>query len=102
MSELKALTALFESTRVIGLRDTLEDLLEEVLEHAQRLVGFEHGAFMLYDEDEGVLRVAAVRGYADRANQVLSLTLAPGQGLSGWAYANHQAVRCGDVSTDPR
>ncbi|MEE9207706.1 MAG: diguanylate cyclase [Gemmatimonadota bacterium] len=102
MSELKALTALFESTRAIGLRDSLEELLEEVLEHAQRLVGFEHGAFMLYEQDEGILRVVAVRGYGDRAEHVLDLTLAPGQGLSGWAYANHQAVRCGDVSSDPR
>ncbi|MFQ5530700.1 MAG: GAF domain-containing protein, partial [Gemmatimonadota bacterium] len=100
--EIVALSALYESTRAIGIRPSLEETLEEVLNQAERLIGFEHAALMLYDEDTETLRVAALRGYGDRRDNLLRSVISSGEGLSGWAAQSGRAVRVGDVRVDRR
>ena len=102
MTEVASLTAVYEATREIGLSDRLDQLLDKVLARAQDLIGFDHCALMLYDADRRTLSVRRVRGYGDRVAKILRLTLPEGQGISGWAAAHRQAVRVGDVSSDPR
>jgi diguanylate cyclase (GGDEF)-like protein len=102
MNELESLTALYNATRRIGLIDSLDDLLDTVLEQAQELIGFDHGALMLYDRESGRLKVERVRGYGERADEVLSIILPRGRGLSGWAAEHRQAVSVDDVTGDPR
>jgi diguanylate cyclase (GGDEF)-like protein len=99
---LGTLDALYESTRALGLHDSLEELLTEVLERARELIGFEHAAVMLLDEDTGRLTVEQLVGYGDRAADIRKASLVLGQGLTGWAAANRESVRVGDVSQDPR
>jgi diguanylate cyclase (GGDEF)-like protein len=99
---LGTLDALYESTRALGLHDSLEELLAEVLERARELIGFEHAAVMLLDEESGRLTVEHLSGYGDRAEEIRRTSLASGQGLAGWAAANRESVRVGDVSQDPR
>ena len=99
---LGTLDALYESTRALGLHDSLEELLAEVLERARELIGFEHAAVMLLDEESGRLTVEHLSGYGDRADDIRNTSLASGQGLTGWAAANRESVRVGDVSQDPR
>jgi diguanylate cyclase (GGDEF)-like protein len=99
---LGTLDALYESTRALGLRDSLEELLTEVLERARELIGFEHAAVMLLDENTGRLTVEQLVGYGDRAAEIRKASLVLGQGLTGWAAANRESVRVGDVSQDPR
>ena len=102
MSELASLAAVYEATREIGLSDNLDLLLEKVLARAQDLIGFDHCALMLYDAESRTLSVKSVRGYGDRAADVLRLSLPEGRGISSWAAAHRQAVRVSDVSDDPR
>ncbi|MFQ5746350.1 MAG: diguanylate cyclase [Gemmatimonadota bacterium] len=102
MNELAALTALYETTRAIGLRDTFDELLDEVLERAQALIGFQHCALMLYDREAGTLAVTRARGYGDRLDEILRLQISAGQGLSGWAVEHREAVRVDDVRKDGR
>jgi diguanylate cyclase (GGDEF)-like protein len=102
MSDLASLTALYDSARRIGLSDSLDQLLENILDQAQDLIGFDHCALMLYDAHTGRLSVRKVRGYGERAGTVLSLGLSRGEGLSGWAAEHRQAVRVSDVSGDSR
>ena len=64
------LTALYESSRAIGMRDCIEDLLDEVLDQAQSLIKAEHAALMLYDEKVDRLVTACVRGYGTRADEL--------------------------------
>jgi len=99
---LGTLDALYESTRALGLHDTLEELLAEVRERARELIGFEHAAVMLLDEESGRLTVEHLSGYGDQAEEIRRTSLASGQGLAGWAAANRESVRVGDVSQDPR
>lgn len=102
MKELTALSALYEATRAIGLSDSLDHVLDNVLHRAEQLIGFEHCALMLVDDATGDLVVKRVRGYGHRVSQVLGLRLANGRGLSGWAAQHRESVRIGDVSSDPR
>lgn len=99
---LGVLDALYESTRALGLHDSLERLLAEVLERARELIGFEHAVVMLLDEETGQLVVRQLVGYGDRADRIRTVRLEPGQGLSGWAAEHRQSVTVGDVSQDPR
>lgn len=100
--EIVALSALYESTQAIGVRASLEEILEEVLNQAERLIGFEHAALMLYDEYSDTLRVAALRGYGNQREKLLSSVLSSNEGLSGWAVQSGRAIRVGDVTVEPR
>jgi len=100
--KLVALSALYESTRAIGGRSSLEEILEEVLNQAELLIGCEHAALMLYDEDTETLRVAALRGYGDGRENLLRSVMKLDEGLSGWAVRSQRAVRVGDVRLDRR
>lgn len=102
MSASASLGDLYKATREIGLSDDLDTLIDEILEQAQRLIGFEHCALMLRDPRTGDLSVSRARGYGSRRSDVLRLTLQRGEGLSGWAAENRTAVRVGDVTSDPR
>lgn len=102
MSRVANLEALYAAIRRISLRDSLDELIEEVLDRAQELIGFEHCAFMLHDPDTGRLDVKRARGYGDRREEVLALTIERGQGLSGWAAEHRSALRVGDVREDER
>ncbi len=102
MKELTALTALYEATRAIGLSDSLDEVLDNILKRAEELIGFEHCALMLVDEGTGDLVVKRVRGYGDRVSRVLGLRLATNRGLSGWAVETRESLRVGEVADDPR
>lgn len=102
VNQIATLEALYEATRQIGLRDNLDELVEEVLDRAQELVQFEHCALMLSDPDTGRLVVKRVRGYGERRSRVLGMVIERGEGLSGWAAEHRESVRVGDVRHDER
>ncbi|MCG8469193.1 MAG: sensor domain-containing diguanylate cyclase [Gemmatimonadetes bacterium] len=102
MNELETLSALYHATCRIGLSDRLDDLLSAVLGQAHELIRFDHCAVMLYEPETGRLRVRKVLGYADATDEVQSVALPRGHGLSGWAAEHRQAVRVADVRKDPR
>lgn len=102
MNELETLTELYHATCRIGLSDQLDDLLSVVMGQARTLIPFEHCALMLYEPESGRLRVRRVQGYEERRDEVRDTMMPRGHGLSGWAAEHRQAVRVGDVRSDPR
>ncbi|MFQ5689749.1 MAG: diguanylate cyclase [Gemmatimonadota bacterium] len=96
------LKALYEATRRIGLSSSLDRLLDGVLDQARDLIGFDHCALMLYDRESRRLNVRRVRGYGDRSEEVLKLSLREGEGISGRAAKHRRSIRVNDVSKDPR
>jgi len=102
MEVIETLRALYESTRALGLSEDIDDLLDDVLRRAQELIGFEHCALLLLDPERGDLATRRLRGYGDRAADLATLRLKPGQGIAGWAAEHRQALRVGDVSQDAR
>jgi diguanylate cyclase (GGDEF)-like protein len=73
-----------------------------VLTQAELLIGCEHAALMLYDEEAETLYAGALRGYGDRRERLFQSVLSAGEGLSGWAVQTGRAVRVGDVRLDRR
>jgi diguanylate cyclase (GGDEF)-like protein len=102
MHELAALSALYEATRAIGLREDLGELVDEVLEQAQALVGFEHCALLLLEPERGELRAERVRGFGEESARVGGIVLTLDQGLCGWVARHRVPVRVPDVRRDPR
>ena len=96
------LEELYRATRRIGLRDSLDELVDAVIDRAQELIGFEHCALMLYDEETDRLTVHRARGYGDRRESIIGLSLAVGEGISGMAAERREPVRVGDVREEPR
>lgn len=101
-SELSALSDVYEATRAVGLSDSLDELVDDVLDRAQDLIGFEHCALMLHDRTSGELTVERVRGYGDKVDEIRGMTIEMGDGISGWAAEQRSAARVGDVREDPR
>jgi diguanylate cyclase (GGDEF)-like protein len=102
MAPEDVLDALDDAVRALGAKQDLGQLLEEVLRRGQALVGYEHGVFFFLEPERGDLAASRAIGYGERLPRILSMRLAPGQGLTGWAAQHRQAVRCGDVRSDPR
>src|SRR5438046_1302920 len=102
MDKLEALEALYQSTRALGLSQDMGALIDDVLDHAQRLIGAENCGLLLLDAHRGILRMTRVRGFASRVSENASLQLRLDEGLSGWAVSNRRAIRVADVTRDPR
>ena len=102
MRDTEILSALFETTRTLGINRDLDSLLDLILERARGLTGFDHCALMLVDPDSGDLVVRSVLGYGERQAVVQGLRLSRGKGLTGWAVEHRAPARVGDVRKDPR
>ncbi len=99
--ELAALRSLYE----IGIRpagpDNLAGVLQEILDTAIRLAGADMGTLQLLDEAEGVLRIAAHRGFAPPFVDFFA-RVGPGEGSAcGESLALRQRVFVGDVAQSP-
>lgn len=101
MNGAGSLDDLYRATRKIGLRDSLDELVDAVIDRAQQLIGFEHCALMLYDDRTGRLTVHRARGYGARREDILGMELALGEGISGRAADTREPIRVGDVREDP-
>jgi diguanylate cyclase (GGDEF)-like protein len=100
--ELRALSALYEATRAIGMSEDLDALLDEVVLRARALTGFEHWAILLLDRGTEELVVRRVHGPGGWQPGVEGKRLPFDRGLCGWAVRQGRAVRVGDVARDPR
>lgn len=94
MSKLGALSNLYQTTRRLGLEEDLDALLQEILEQARCLIGFDHCALLLHEPHSGELVVRHALGF-DR--DVLGLRLEVGEGICGWAAEHRRSAREGDV-----
>jgi diguanylate cyclase (GGDEF)-like protein len=102
MDTLARLTALYECTRALGVHRDLDALLDEVLARTQELVGFEHGALLLYDAEHGELVLRRERGSGTSYSLQVGARLSLERGLAGWAARQRRPVRVGDVQREPR
>ncbi|MFQ5743973.1 MAG: diguanylate cyclase [Acidobacteriota bacterium] len=100
--QLGTLAALSEAVRTLGFNNSLEELLDDILHQAQRLIGFEHCALMLVKPGTDELAVERALGYGQHQNDILRRRMKLGEGLAGWSAQRRQAVRVGDVRRDPR
>ena len=77
-----------------------EQFCDAVLDSACRLMRCERGSIMIWDEDEGHLKIVAARGPSTGKKQTLFLK--PGEGVAGQAFASGKAVFVDDSGADSR
>lgn len=73
------------------------DLRHLIVETMATAVGAEQASLATYEESEGLLRIAATRGYPSVL--VEHLRIAPGRGLLGQVYETRRALLVDDVRT---
>jgi phosphoserine phosphatase RsbU/P len=98
-SDSALLLTLFELGREVTSVLDLDELLEKIPELIARLTEFHAFAVYLLDDKRGDLRIAYSVGYPDETRRLLRMKL--GEGIVGTAVARGEAMRVGDVSSDP-
>jgi GAF domain-containing protein len=97
----KELAALNAIAAVVSQSLDLDSILNDALDTTLDVMGVEAGGIYLLDEENGVLNVAAQRGFGTRfVTQIDRLRL--GEGLSGSVAQSGEPLVVRDVSTDPR
>jgi len=79
-----------------------EEVLNRIVDSAvSAFPAAQRGSIHLYDEQIGVLRLAAhTREYDPATINVLNLK--PGEGIAGWVYKYHQTLVLSEAEKDPR
>ena len=94
---MKMYEALLHAQKAINSRTEIGEILEEILDSVQELFNFEQCAVILVKQ--GVLRIAAARGYDETV--VASWSGRIGEGITGTA-ALGETEYVADVRSDPR
>lgn len=95
---LRELDALFRISRLVSSGRELDWVLDEMLEIIQEFSPAGKCAILLLDDDSGLLRVRAARGYVEG---VLGMAILPGQGITGRCLEEEQPVVIDDLSNEP-
>jgi GAF domain-containing protein len=78
---------------------TLEEALESAVTGLQVTLGGDRVTILLADREKKNLDVKASMGYAE---DITSVRVPMGSGITGWAAANRRPLRVRDVTEDPR
>lgn len=92
---LSSIATALSHTRELG------PLLDEILDTVMRLFHTDFAHIMLFDSDEGVLRVRAARGMPPDLIQGID-RMTPGEGVAGYVFATTTPVVLRDAASDPR
>jgi signal transduction histidine kinase len=85
-----------EISREINATIELDEILAAILKSMDETFGFRHSLILLLEEERGVLRVAASRGYEEAG---LGAEVAVGQGVFGVVAKRRKLMRMGGVGT---
>jgi signal transduction histidine kinase len=103
LTELKARYERLDLLRQVDhiIHSTLEpqEALRLIIEQAIRVMRASSGSVVLLNPTSGLLEIHASMGLPTKA---ADMKLRVGEGITGWVARKGQAVRCGDVSQDPR
>ena len=94
----KTTRALAATAQAINATQQLDEILRLLVMNAQESIGVEAALIALVENDQLVFRETTGHG----AERYKGMTLAPGQGVVGWAAQNNQAVLVPDTAQDPR
>jgi len=98
---LRSTNSLLEISRDVVSTLDLDEVLRRVIEAAIKAIGpADKGTLHLLDEEEEELVVRASVGFGSET--VEAARFAPGEGYTGWVFANQKPVIIGNVKTDPR
>ncbi len=91
---------LYDISKTLSSTLDIDEVLKQILESLQRVVGYVAGGIFLVDEKSSNINTAHSVGYARGSDEIFQLKI--GQGLAGWTAKTGEAVIIPDVSKDDR
>jgi diguanylate cyclase (GGDEF)-like protein len=95
---VRELDALFRISRLVSSGRELDWVLDEMLEIIQEFSPAGKCAILLLDDESGLLRVRAARGYLDG---VVGMSILPGEGVTGRCHQERQPIVVDDLLNEP-
>jgi diguanylate cyclase (GGDEF)-like protein len=95
---VRELDALFRISRLVSSGRELDWVLGEMLEIVQEFSPAGKCAILLHDEESGLLRVRAARGYLDG---VVGMSILPGRGVTGRCFEERRPIVVDDLDSEP-
>ncbi len=89
-ARLRALLPLYGLGEKFLSSTTQPDVLESLLDVVAEQTAADNLSVMLYDEEEGVLRIAASRGISEKL--VKRIRIKPGDKIAGWVFEERKPV----------
>ncbi len=91
---------LYEVSKTLSSTLDIDEVLRQIMESLQSVVGYVAGGIFLIDEENGDINTAHSVGYVPGYEKLFHLKI--GQGLAGWTAKTGEAVIIPDVSKDDR
>lgn len=82
--------------------DDFGAVFDGVMDVALEAFQAQSGALYVYDEEQGALYFAAARGPKAKEVMALDVSIPPGKGIAGSAFANNEVIVLSDAHKDPR
>lgn len=109
VEHLNKLLALYKASLTFAQHLDIEPVGEMVIETLDNLLSWQRGSIWLLNETHDELRLLAhsrgelsPQAYQQELARVRRIINQPGQGICGWVALHGEAVRSGDIRTDPR
>ena len=102
------LRKLIEANRSLAEIESLDDLLQRLMDLAKKVTAAEASLIFLYNSATNLLEVVSISDdrFGDRANELYkvmdSIKLKLGEGVAGWVAQNRKAVIIEDAQNDSR
>ena len=102
------LRKLIEANRSLAEIESLDDLLQRLMDLAKKVTAAEASMIFLYNSATNLLEVVSISDdrFGDRANELYkgkdSIKLKMGEGVAGWVAQNRKAVIIEDAQNDSR
>ena len=102
------LRKLIEANRSLAETESLDDLLQRLMDLAKKVTAAEASMIFLYNSATNLLEVVSISDdrFGDRANELYkgkdSIKLKMGEGVAGWVAQNRKAVIIEDAQNDSR
>jgi sigma-B regulation protein RsbU (phosphoserine phosphatase) len=91
---------LYDVSKTLSSTLDIDEVLKQIMESLQRVVGFATGGIFLIDEKKDNINAAYSVGYDTEYEELFNLKI--GQGIVGWAAKTGEAIIIPDVSKDNR
>jgi len=91
---------LYDVSKTLSSTLVIDEVLKQILESLQKVVGYVAAGIFLVDEKTGDIETAHSAGYVAEYKELLNLKI--GEGLVGWTAKTGEAVIIPDVSKDDR
>jgi sigma-B regulation protein RsbU (phosphoserine phosphatase) len=91
---------LYEVSKTLSSPLGVDEVLKQILDSLQQVVGFSSGGVYLIDEELGEINTLFTSGYDEAGDKYFRLKI--GQGVVGWVARTGKAVNVPDVSKDER